>query len=219
MRRFAPIVRARPCPTFADRSSSGSPSITARTSPHTFGSTSRWNPVSGVTQRAASGSPWLYQAFASCPLGFSIPSPFSGHELTPAFGYSAPHLSAGGTSTSRTMRAQRTLWPLLTSGDPSQRLATGSPKANRRPPRVLRTHFTLMLSIYVTGSVQVLGLHLLACSPAVPLYPLAVRQATLCLQLPPDPASRRTPLPFSYTSLAGCVGTSPKVSGPAGRTK
>jgi hypothetical protein len=33
-------------------------------------------------------------------LGFSIPSPFSGQRgITPAFGYSAPHLSAGGTST------------------------------------------------------------------------------------------------------------------------
>ena len=33
-------------------------------------------------------------------LGFSIPSPFSGQrDVNPAFGYSAPHLSAGGTST------------------------------------------------------------------------------------------------------------------------
>jgi hypothetical protein len=33
-------------------------------------------------------------------LGFSIPSLFSGQrDVNPAFGYSAPHLSAGGTST------------------------------------------------------------------------------------------------------------------------
>ena len=33
-------------------------------------------------------------------LGFSIPSSFSGQRgITPAFGYSAPHPSAGGTST------------------------------------------------------------------------------------------------------------------------
>src|SRR5215472_18430999 len=49
----------------------------------------------------ASGPPWLVSGFRfRARLGFSIPSSFSGPRgITPAFGYSAPHLSARGTST------------------------------------------------------------------------------------------------------------------------
>ena len=49
----------------------------------------------------ASGPPWLVSGFRfRARLGFSIPSTFSGPRgVTPAFGYSAPHSSARGTST------------------------------------------------------------------------------------------------------------------------
>ena len=49
----------------------------------------------------ASGPPWLVSGFRfRARLGFSIPSTLSGPRgITPAFGYSAPHSSARGTST------------------------------------------------------------------------------------------------------------------------
>src|SRR6202051_1677602 len=49
----------------------------------------------------ASGPPWLVSGFRfRARLGFSIPSTFSGPRgVIPAFGYSAPHSSARGTST------------------------------------------------------------------------------------------------------------------------
>jgi hypothetical protein len=56
---------------------------------------------SGEPQVVASGPPWLVSGFRfRARLGFSIPSSFSGPRgITPAFGYSAPHSSARGTST------------------------------------------------------------------------------------------------------------------------
>src|SRR5438270_13728573 len=50
---------------------------------------------------AASGPPWLVSSFRfRARLGFSIPSFLSGQrDITPAFGYAAPHPSVGGTST------------------------------------------------------------------------------------------------------------------------
>src|SRR4051794_30227605 len=50
---------------------------------------------------AASGPPWLVSSFRfRARLGFSIPSLLSGQrDITPAFGYAAPHPSVGGTST------------------------------------------------------------------------------------------------------------------------
>jgi hypothetical protein len=49
----------------------------------------------------ASGPPWLVSGFRfRARLGFVIPSTFSGSRgVTPAFGYSASHSSARGTST------------------------------------------------------------------------------------------------------------------------
>lgn len=49
----------------------------------------------------APGPPWLVSGFRfRARLGFSIPATFSGPRgITAAFGYSAPHSSAGGTST------------------------------------------------------------------------------------------------------------------------
>jgi len=56
---------------------------------------------SGEPQVAASGPPWLVSSFRfRARLGFSMPSTFPGPRgITPAFGYDAPHPSAGGTST------------------------------------------------------------------------------------------------------------------------
>ena len=56
---------------------------------------------SEVMPAVALASPWLYPTFAFVPvLGVSIPSAFFGQRgITPAFGYSAPHLSARGTLT------------------------------------------------------------------------------------------------------------------------
>ncbi len=50
---------------------------------------------------AASDPPWLVSSFRfRARLGFFIPSFLSGQRgVTPAFGYGAPHPSAGGTST------------------------------------------------------------------------------------------------------------------------
>src|SRR4051812_26140863 len=101
---FASILQARPCPTF------GRPV-------HLWGSPLDYGPVlllmpfrfhltvdtlpSGVLQMMASGPPWPVSGFRlRARLGFSIPSTFSGQRrIIAAFGYSAPHLSARGTST------------------------------------------------------------------------------------------------------------------------
>src|ERR1035441_9051209 len=52
-------------------------------------------------QMMAPGPPWLVSGFRfRARLGFSIPFPFPGPRgITPAFGYGAPHPSAGGTLT------------------------------------------------------------------------------------------------------------------------
>ena len=56
---------------------------------------------SGVLQRSGCRSTLAVSGFRlRARLGFSIPLPFSGQRgITPAFGYSAPHPGAGGTST------------------------------------------------------------------------------------------------------------------------
>src|ERR1700730_11652823 len=56
---------------------------------------------SGNCRAAAPGSPWSVSGFRLCArLGLSIPSTLPGQRgITPAFGYGAPHSSAGGTST------------------------------------------------------------------------------------------------------------------------
>jgi hypothetical protein len=85
-------------------SSSGQPpSITARYfSSCPSDSISRWTPCPPENCRSlASGPPWRVSGFRfRARLGFSIPFTFSGPRgITPAFGYSAPHSSARGTST------------------------------------------------------------------------------------------------------------------------
>src|SRR5450755_2811239 len=56
---------------------------------------------SGELQAMASGPLWLVSGFRfRARLSFSIPFTFPGPRgITPAFGYGAPHSSAGGTST------------------------------------------------------------------------------------------------------------------------
>ena len=82
------------------------------------------------------------------------------------------------------------IWPLLTSGDSSQRLTT--PVAlwqNTRSPRVLRTHFhAYACRIYVTAFRASFGLR--RYSPSCPAVPPRIRflfvRPALCLRLPPD---------------------------------
>ena len=101
---FAPIVRARPCPTFGRPvHRRGSPHrLRPGTSPHTL----RIPPRGGHPVLRSSSSGGFRSALAvsgfrlRARLGFSIPSSHFGQRgITPAFGYGAPHLSAGGTST------------------------------------------------------------------------------------------------------------------------
>src|SRR3982074_938518 len=101
---FASIVQARPCPTFGRPvHRRGSPHrLRPGTSPHTL----RIPPHDGhPVLRSAAGSGFRFTLAVSsfrirARLGLSIPSLLSGQRgITPAFGYSAPHLGAGGTST------------------------------------------------------------------------------------------------------------------------
>ena len=99
---FAPIVRARPCPTFGrpvhrrgspHRLRPGTSPHTLRIPPHGGHPVLRSNTESGFRFTLAVSS-FRFRA----RLGFSIPSLFSGQRgITPAFGYSAPHPGAGGT--------------------------------------------------------------------------------------------------------------------------
>jgi hypothetical protein len=101
---FAPIVRARPCPTFGrpvhrrgspHRLRPGTSPHTLRIPPHGGHPVLRSNTESGFRFTLAVSS-FRFRA----RLGFSIPSLFSGQRgITPAFGYSAPHPGAGGTLT------------------------------------------------------------------------------------------------------------------------
>jgi hypothetical protein len=128
---FAPIVRARPCPTFGrpvhrrgspHRLRPGTSPHTLRIPPHGGHPVLRSNTESGFRFTLALSS-FRFRA----RLGFSIPSLFSGQRgITPAFGYSAPHPGAGGTLT------------LLNSALLSARRVGGGasscPDAGHRPP-------------------------------------------------------------------------------------
>ena len=101
---FAPIVRARPCPTFGRpvRHWGGPHRLRPGTSPHTLRIPPRdGHPVLRSTLRSGFRSVLLVSGFRlRAPRDFSIPSSrFGQRGITPAFGYSAPHPSAGGTST------------------------------------------------------------------------------------------------------------------------
>src|SRR6516162_6802034 len=101
---FAPIVRARPCPTFGRpvRLRGGPHRLRPGTSPQTL----RIPPRGGHPALQSSRCGGFRSALAvssfrlRARLGFSIPSSPPGQRgITPAFGYGAPHPSAGGTST------------------------------------------------------------------------------------------------------------------------
>ena len=101
---FAPIVRARPCPTFGRpvRHGDGSPRLRPGTSPHALripprgGHPALRRKSSGGSRSALAVSDFRLRA----RLGFSIPSSlFDRRGVTPVFGYGAPHPDAGGTST------------------------------------------------------------------------------------------------------------------------
>jgi hypothetical protein len=101
---FAPIVRARPCPTFGRPVRHwGSPHrLRPGTSPHTFRIPPRGgHPVLRSAARGGFRSALTVSGFRlRARLGFSIPSSHFGRRgVTPAFGYDAPHSSAGRTST------------------------------------------------------------------------------------------------------------------------
>jgi hypothetical protein len=101
---FAPILRARPCPTFGRPVRPwGSPHrLRPGTSPHTLRIPPRdGHPVLRSTSSGGFRSILLVSSFRlRAPRDFSIPSSrFGQRGITPAFGYGAPHPSAGGTST------------------------------------------------------------------------------------------------------------------------
>jgi hypothetical protein len=100
---FAPIVRARPCPTF------GRP-VHRRVAPIDYSPVLLLIPFgfhltmdtlsSGVTQRRLQVHLGCVRLSPSCPFRLLHTSPFPGQRgITPAFGYSAPHPGAGGTLT------------------------------------------------------------------------------------------------------------------------
>lgn len=101
---FASIVQARPCPTF------GRP-VHRRGRPLDYGPVLLLRPFgfhlpvdtlpSGAHLSGGFRSPLAVSGFRlRARVGFSIPAARSGQRgITPAFGYGAPHLSAGGTST------------------------------------------------------------------------------------------------------------------------
>src|SRR5271166_5783103 len=101
---FAPIVRARPGPTFGRPVRPwGSPHrLRPGTSPHTLRIPPRdGHPVLRSTSSGGFRSVLLVSSFRLRALrDLSIPSSrFGQRGITPAFGYGAPHPSAGGTST------------------------------------------------------------------------------------------------------------------------
>jgi hypothetical protein len=107
-----------------------------------------------------------------------------------------PYFTFGPSSRSRgTTMAAADFWRFIPTP-----FDAGSPRANRQiSPGIALSPSRLCLSDLRHGvPCKNRALHLLACSPrrAASIRFLFVRPA-LCLQLPPDSASRRTPLPFS----------------------
>src|SRR5271165_3447657 len=101
---FAPVLRARPCPTFGRPVRPwGSPHrLRPGTSPHTLRIPPRdGHPVLRSTSSGGFRSVLLVSGFRLRALrDLSIPSSrFGQRGITAAFGYGAPHPSAGGTST------------------------------------------------------------------------------------------------------------------------
>ena len=101
---FGAIVPPRPCPTFGRPvRRRGSPHrLRPGTSPHALRIPPRGgHPALRSLPRGGSRSALAVSGFRlRARLGISIPSSHSGRRgITPAFGYGAPHPSAGGTST------------------------------------------------------------------------------------------------------------------------
>ena len=100
---FVVEAQTRPCPTFGRPVHLGFPHrLRPGTSPHALRIPLTVDTLpSEVLPAAALAPSWLYPAFAFVPrLDICIPSAFFGQRgITPAFGYSAPHLGARGTST------------------------------------------------------------------------------------------------------------------------
>ena len=144
---FASIVQARPCPTFGRpvRHRGGPHRLRPGTSPHAL----RIPPHDGHPALRSSSSSGFRSTLAvsgfrlRARLGFSIPSAHSGQRgITPAFGYGAPHPSAGGTST------------LLICALPSAHYAA------LRLPRLLRPRLRFPLpAAYLLGQALVLPIH------------------------------------------------------------
>ncbi len=170
---FASIVQARPCPTFGRPvHRRGSPHrLRPGTSPHAL----RIPPRDGhpalrsanLALRPASRYSrfWIWHPSSECQRDFNPPEQCA---------------------------AQRTLWPLLTSGDSSQRLSAPVAQGQTaRPPRVLRTHLrAYACRIYVTAFRASTGL--CVCLPAHPTVPplsaacsSGQRFAYSFLQIPP----------------------------------
>ena len=102
---FAPVVRARPCPTF------GRPVHLSGCAPADYGPALLLMPFgfhltmdtlpSGITANSGCRSALAVSGFRlRARLGFSIPPALSGRRgVTPAFGYDTPHSSIRGTLT------------------------------------------------------------------------------------------------------------------------
>ena len=101
---FASIVQARPCPTFGRpvHRRGGPHRLRPGTSPHALRIPLRsGHPALQILLSSGFRFTLAVSGFRfRARLGFSIPSLLSGPRgITPAFGYCAPHSSAGGTST------------------------------------------------------------------------------------------------------------------------
>ena len=142
---FAPRVRARPCPTFGRpvRHRDCSHRLRPGTSPHALRIPSRdGHPaLRSLTSDGSRSALAVSGSRLRARVGFSIPAALSGQRgITPAFGYSAPHPGAGGTST------------LLTNALSSAHYESLRPLIAHRccQPRVLR--LDLSLGIAIEGS-------------------------------------------------------------------
>ena len=101
---FASIVQARPCPTFGRpvHRRGGPHRLRPGTSPHALRIPLRsGHPALQILLSSGFRFTLAVSGFRfRARLGFSIPSLLSGPRgITPAFGYCAPHSSAGGTLT------------------------------------------------------------------------------------------------------------------------
>ena len=161
---FASIVQARPCPTFGRPvHRRGSPHrLQPGTSPHALRIPPRdGHPALRDPQAVASGPPCSVSGFRfRARLGFSIPSTFSGPRgITPAFGYSAPHSSARGTSTLLNYALLSAPYSPLRLPDwppPFLAMFGAATPSHPEPPSLTQITFSACRAQYPGGSDQVL---------------------------------------------------------------